>query len=98
MMADMEPKGRLGSSFDSFLDEQGTREEVEALAVKEIIADQLAAAMKEQGLTKVAMAERMDTTRAQLDRLLDPRNPSVTLGTLQRAARAVGRSLAIELR
>lgn len=93
-----EPKGRIGSSFESFLAEEGMSEEIQVLAVKEIIADQLTAAMKEQGLTKVAMAERMKTPRAQLDRLLDPQNPSVTLGTLQRAARAVGRSLAIELR
>ena len=93
-----EPKGELGSTFDSFLEESGIKAEVHAQAVKEIIADQLAVAMKEQGLTKVAMAERMDTTRQTLDRLLDPEDQSVTLVTLQRAARAVGRSLTIELR
>jgi antitoxin HicB len=91
-------KGRIGSSFDDFLDGQGIRAELEGRAVKEIIADQIAAAMKEEGLTKVAMAARMGTPRMQLDRLLDPNNQSVTLATLQRAAHAVGRSLSIQLR
>ena len=90
-------KGRIGASFAEFLDEQGIREEVEGQAVKELIAEQISAAMKEEGLSKVAMAERMHTTRAQLDRLLDPANPSVTLATLQRAAKAVGRHLTIAL-
>jgi antitoxin HicB len=90
-------KGRIGASFAEFLDEQGIREDVESQAVKELIAEQISAAMKEQGLSKVAMAERMHTTRAQLDRLLDPANPSVTLTTLQRAAKAVGRHLTIAL-
>jgi plasmid maintenance system antidote protein VapI len=90
-------KGRIGASFAEFLDEQGVREEVEGQAVKELIAEQISAAMKEEGLSKVAMAERMHTTRAQLDRLLDPANPSVTLATLQRAAKAVGRQLTIAL-
>jgi antitoxin HicB len=90
-------RGRIGASFAAFLEEQGIREEVEALAVKELIAEQITAAMKEKGLTKVAMAKLMDTTRAQLDRLLDPSNPSVTLTTLQRAAKAVGRHLTIAL-
>ena len=90
-------KGRIGASFAEFLDEQGIREEVEGHAVKELIAEQIGAAMKEEGLSKVAMAERMHTTRAQLDRLLDPANPSVTLATLQRAAKAVGRHLTIAL-
>jgi hypothetical protein len=90
-------KGRIGASFADFLDEQGIREEVEGQAVKELIAEQISTAMKEEGLSKVAMAERMHTTRAQLDRLLDPANPSVTLATLQRAAKAVGRHLTIAL-
>ncbi len=76
---------------------KGFREDVEGQAVKELIAEQIAAAMKDKGLTKAAMAQRMQTTRAQLDRLLDPGNPSVTLTTLQRAAKAVGRSLTIAL-
>jgi DNA-binding phage protein len=90
-------KGRIGASFAAFLDEQGIREDVEAQAVKELIAEQISAAMKAEGLSKVAMAARMHTTRAQLDRLLDPANPSVTLTTLQRAAKALGRHLTIAL-
>jgi plasmid maintenance system antidote protein VapI len=90
-------KGRIGASFAEFLDEQGIREDVEGQAVKELIAEQISAAMKAEGLSKVAMAQRMHTTRAQLDRLLDPANPSVTLATLQRAAKAVGRNLTIAL-
>ena len=90
-------KGRIGASFAEFLDEQGIREDVEGQAVKELIAEQISAAMKAEGLSKVAMARRMQTTRAQLDRLLDPANPSVTLATLQRAAKAVGRNLTIAL-
>jgi len=90
-------KGGIGASFAEFLDEQGIREDVESQAVKELIAEQISAAMKEEGLSKVAMAQRMHTTRAQLDRLLDPANPSVTLATLQRAAKAVGRHLTIAL-
>lgn len=90
-------KGRVGSSFEDFLDREGIREEVEDLALKEIIADQLAAAMRERGMSKTAMAERMGTSRRQLDRLLDPSNPSVTLSTLRRAAHAVGRTLNVQL-
>jgi antitoxin HicB len=90
-------KGRIGASFEEFLDEQGIREEVEGQAVKELIAEQIMAAMKAEGLSKAAMARRMQTTRAQLHRLLDPTNPSVTLSTLQRAAKAVGRHLTIQL-
>ncbi len=90
-------KGRIGASFAAFLDEQGIREDVAGQAVKELIAEQISAAMKAEGLSKVAMARRMHTTRAQLDRLLDPDNPSVTLATLQRAAKAVGRHLTIVL-
>jgi antitoxin HicB len=66
-------------------------------AVKELIAEQLAEAMKTQGITKVETAARMKTSRRQLDRLFDPSIPSVTLDTLRRAANAVGRTLRIEL-
>ena len=71
---------------------------MEDLALKEIIADQLVHAMKKAGITKTAMAARMGTSRRQLDRLLDPRNQSVTLLTLRRAATAVGRTLRVELK
>ncbi len=87
----------IGSTFESWLDEKGMREEVTAAAVKSVIADQIAAAMKERGLTKSRMAELMHTSRAQVDRLLDPSSGSVTLETLMMAARAVGRELRLEL-
>ena len=83
--------------FDEWLAEQGMLGTCEERAIKEIIAEQLAEAMKAQGITKSAMAERMRTSRRQLDRLLDPATPSVTLETLRRAANAVGRTLRVEL-
>lgn len=87
----------IGSSFESWLDEEGIREEVTAAAIKAVIAEQLAAEMKRKGITKVRMAEMMKTSRAQVDRLLDPNNPNATLETLMRAAKAVGRELRLEL-
>jgi antitoxin HicB len=78
-------------TFDEFLASEGLLAVCEEDAIKEIIADQIRAAMAEQHLTKTAMAARMKTDRRQLDRLLDPANPSVTLATLRRAAAAVGR-------
>jgi len=90
-------KGKVGSSFDSFLAEQGILEECEEQAVKQILADQIKAAMEKNRLTKTAMALRMQTSRRALDRLLDPTNASVTLHTLQRAAVAIGRRLRLEL-
>jgi antitoxin HicB len=84
-------------TFDEFLAEQRMLGTCEERAIKEIIAEQLAEAMKAQGITKSAMAERMKTSRRQLDRLLDPATPSVTLETLRRAANAVGRTLRVEL-
>lgn len=83
-------------TFDEFLAEQGILEDCEDRAIKAIIADQIASAMQDQGLTKSAMADRMKTSRRQLDRLLDPDTPSVTLDTLRRAAKALGRNLHIE--
>lgn len=98
-MAKNRSKGRIArdETFDEFLGREGMLAETEELALKEIIADQIREAMKERGLTKTEMAARMKTDRRQLDRLLDPRNPSVTLSTLRRAASAVGRSLRVEL-
>ncbi len=87
----------IGSTFESWLDERGLREEVTAAAIKSVIAEQIAAAMKERGLSKSRMAELMHTSRAQLDRLLDPDNGGATLETLMRAAKAVGRELRLEL-
>ena len=93
----MKKKGRIGSSFDELLKKEGIYEEVTARAIKWVIARQLDALMQDQGLTKSSLAKRMKTSRAQLDRLLDPDNESVTLDTLTRAARAVGRHLRMEL-
>lgn len=89
--------GRIGSSFDGFLAGQGILEECEERAIKQILADQIKAAMEKDRLTKSAMAARMRTSRRALDRLLDPANTSVTLHTLQRAANAVGRRLRLDL-
>jgi antitoxin HicB len=94
-MKDKNP--HVGSTFESWLDEQGLREAVTADAIKSVIAEQIAAAMKERGLSKSRMAELMHTSRAQLDRLLDPKNSGTTLETLMRAAKAVGRELRLEL-
>lgn len=90
-------KGKLGSSFDGFLADQGILQECEEHAIKQILADQIKAAMEKDGITKSAMAERMRTSRRALDRLLDPKNESVTLHTMQRAASAIGRQIRLEL-
>lgn len=92
-------KGRIDRSetFDEFLAKEGLLSETEDAAIKEIIADQIRAAMNKKGLSKTVMAARMKTSRRQLDRLLDPENTSVTLATLRRAASAVGRNLRVEL-
>lgn len=93
----MTTKGRIGSSFDEFLRDDGIYEDVTARAIKRIIAAQLDAIMAEEGLIKSELAKRMGTSLAQLDRVLDPGNNSVTIGTLMRAAHAVGRKLKMEL-
>jgi antitoxin HicB len=86
-----------GSTFDSFLEEEGILDEVQAVAIKRVIAWQLAEAMKAGNISKKAMAERMGTSRSQLDRLLDPKNSAVNLETITRAARAVGKRLRLEM-
>ena len=90
-------KGRIGSRFGDFLREQGTYAQTQAVAIKRVLAWQLAEEMKKQSLTKSAMAKRMETSRSQLDRLLDPENAEVQLETLARAARAVNCELRFEL-
>ena len=87
----------IGSSFDDFLKEDGIYEEAHSIAVKRVLAWQIAQAMKEQHISKRKMAERMRTSRTQVERLLDPENNSVQLDTIQRAAAIVGRRLVIEL-
>ncbi len=89
-------KKHIGSEFEDFLRGEGRLEQSTAVALKRVIAWQLERAMKQQHLTKGAVARRMQTSRAQLDRLLDPTNPSVTLETIARAARAVGRDVIIK--
>ena len=93
----MTKKKHHGSSLESFLAEDGLLEEATFAATKKVIAAQIADAMKAKGLTKTAMAAEMATTRAQLDRLLDPDNDGVTLATLKRAAKALGKTLRLEL-
>jgi len=88
---------RSGSTFDSFLEAEGIRAEVEAVAIKRVLAWQLEEAMRQQQKTKQAMAKQLRTSRSQLDRLLDPRNVSVTLDTVTRAARALGKRVIIRL-
>jgi len=87
----------LGSDFDSFLAEEGLLDETEAVAVKRVLAYQISQAMKEQKLSKSALAERMHTSRSAVDRLLDPSVPSVTLLTLGRAARVLGKRIRVEM-
>jgi hypothetical protein len=84
-----------GPTFDSFLEQEGIREEVEAVAIKRVLAWQLEQAMRKQQKTKQAIAKQLHTSRSQLDRLLDPRNVSVTLDTITRAARALGKRVII---
>lgn len=90
-------KKNIGSSFDDWLREEGIYEEASAAAIKRVLARQINRQMVDQKLTKSEMAKRMQTSRAALDRLLDPENDAVTLNTLFKAATAVGRQLRFEL-
>lgn len=98
LMEELMKKKNIGSTFDSWLSEEGIREEVTATAIKRVLARQVEAAMKERKFSKAEMARRMHTSRAALDRLLDPEYEAVTLSTLRKAATAVGRELRLELR
>lgn len=86
-----------GSTIDEFLAGEGVLEEFQAKAIKEVVAWQLAAAMRERKLSKNQLAKRMHTSRTQVDRVLDPDAGNVTIETLQRAAELVGRKVKIEL-
>ena len=90
-------KKHIGSNFDDFLLVEGLLADAEAVAVKRVIAFQVGKLMEEQNLTKSEMSRRMNTSRAALERLLDPSNESITLQTLDRAAKALGRRLKIGL-
>jgi antitoxin HicB len=87
----------IGSNFDDFLAEQGLLAETEAVAIKRVIAFQLEQEMSRSGLTKTALATRMDISRSAVDRLLDPQNHAVTLRILERAAGVLGKRLKLEL-
>lgn len=89
--------GPVGDSFESFLEEQGLKEEVYAAAIKRVIAYQLESARDAADISKTAMAQMMDTSRTQVGRVLDPENVAVSLELLDRAARAVGKRLRVEL-
>ena len=86
-----------GSTLDDFLAQEGVLEEFQARAIKEVVAWQLAEAMREQGLSKNQLARQMHTSRTQVDRVLDPEAGNVTIETLQRAAALVGRRVKVEL-
>lgn len=87
----------MGSSLDSFLEEEGVLAEFQAQAIKEVIAWQLGEAMKERKLSKSALAALMHTSRTQVNRILDPNDGNVTLDTLQRAAAVIGRRVQLAL-
>jgi predicted XRE-type DNA-binding protein len=90
-------KTHWGSTIDDFLKEEGIYEEAKTQVAKEMIAWQIEQAMKKKGLTKKRMAELMETSRTQVDRLLNPKDHNVTLATLEKAAAVVGRQLRLEL-
>ncbi len=90
-------KKHIGSNFDDFLKEENLYEQVQAVAIKRVVAYQIAEEMKKKKLTKTEMANRMKTSRAALERLLDPENASITLITLERAASALGKKLTVQL-
>jgi len=97
MSADIET-GKVGDSFEDILKEQGIYEETTERAVKRVLAFELAEEMKARGITKVKMAEMLNTSRAQLNRLLDPDADNVTLSSLSKVAKMMGRSIHLELR
>jgi hypothetical protein len=90
-------KGSVGSSFDGFLDEEGIADEVAGMAVKKVIAASLERRMQELGISKAAMARHLETSRAQVNRLLDPDNDGVTLTSIRRAAEVLGMRVRLEL-
>ena len=90
-------KSRIGGNFDDFLEEEGILQEVEAVVVKRVLAFQIEQEMEKRGLSKTAMAKQMETSRAALDRLLNPENDAVTLKTMWKAASVLGKRLHIEI-
>jgi predicted XRE-type DNA-binding protein len=90
-------KKHIGGDFDDFLRDEGILDDAEAVAAKRVIAFQIAQEMESAHISQSELARRMKTSRSAVERLLDPTNPSVTLGTLERAATAVGKRLKIQL-
>lgn len=93
----MSGKPQIGSGFEDFLAQEGTRERTNAVALKRVIAWQLRQAMQQQQISKNEMAKAMRTSRSQLDRILDPENDRVQMNTLARAAEVLGYELRVEL-
>jgi hypothetical protein len=93
----MKANRHMGSNLDEFLEEEGTLAQAESVASKRVLAFLIQREMKRQRLTKSALAAKMRTSRAALDRLLDPSNTAVTLQTMERTASALGKRLRIEL-
>jgi predicted XRE-type DNA-binding protein len=86
-----------GSAFDSFLEEEGILEKTEAVALKRVVAWKLEQAMKEKKVSKYTLAKELHTSRSQVDRLLDPSHIGVTIGTISRAARMLGKRIRVEI-
>jgi DNA-binding Xre family transcriptional regulator len=93
----MKKKNNIGSSFDDFLEEEGLLAETTAEAVKRLLAWQITEAMKSDHISKAEMARRMQTSRAALERLLDPKNSAITLKTMHKAAKVLGKQIRMEL-
>ena len=96
-MASKVKNPHLGSSLDEFLSDEGILEEATARSLKKVLVWQIEEAMQRNGFSKAEMARMMRTSRSQLDRLLDPDNPSLTLSTLSSAAKALGKDIQITL-
>ena len=90
-------KKHIGSNFDDFLQEEGILAEVESAAIKEVIAKRILQLMNEQKMSKIQMSQRMGTSRSALDRLLNPKNTSLSLRTLSMAALSLGKRININL-
>lgn len=93
----MKKRKHLGDTFDSFLASEGVLEEVEAVAIKRVLAEEVSQYLDKHQVTKTLFARRIRTSRSQLDRLLDRENPSVTLQTMVKAARGIGKKLELHL-
>ena len=96
-MAQKEQKMKTGSSLDDFLEEDGLLQEATLEAQKRVLAWQIAQEMDRQHITKAELARRMATSRSSLDRMLDPEHPSITLATMYKAAKSLGKNLEVRL-